>query len=92
MNLLPVAGIVGRNLRGLWPTEAAARDGLLDLLAARAGRFKVLGGVAFYVGSAALARLDLVAEIAEPEGQLRLVDGGCKLLAIEVALRSESRE
>ena len=42
MNFLPVAGIVGGNLRGLRPAEAAPGDGLLDLLAARTGRFKIL--------------------------------------------------
>ncbi len=87
MNLFPVACIVGGDLRGLRPTESAARDGFLNLLAARAGRLKILDGVAFHIGSAALPCLDLVAEIAKPERQLRLVDGGCKLLAIEVALR-----
>ena len=83
MDFLPVAGVMGGDLRGLGPAEAAPRDGFFDLLAARAGRFKVLGGVAFHIGSAALARFDLVAEIAEPEGQLRLVDSGRKLLGIE---------
>jgi hypothetical protein len=45
MNLLPVAGVVRRDLRCLRPAEAAPGDGFLDLLAARAGRFKVFGGV-----------------------------------------------
>jgi hypothetical protein len=76
------------NLRGLRPAEAALCNGLLDLLAARAGCLKVLRRVSLYVRRAALAGLDLVAEIAEPEGQLRLVDSGCKLLGIEEALRS----
>src|SRR5665213_4234825 len=87
MDFLAVAGVMSGNLCGFRPAESASRYGLFDLLAAWAGRFKVLGGVALYVGSAALARFDLVAEIAEPVGQLRLVDSGCKLLAIEVALR-----
>src|SRR5665213_4337067 len=87
MDFLAVAGVMSGNLCGFRPAESASRYGLFDLLAAWAGRFKVLGGVALYVGSAALARFDLVAEIAEPVGQLRLVDIGCILLAIEVALR-----
>src|ERR1035437_7472239 len=86
-NFLFVACVVRGNLRGLRPAEAAPRDGLLDLLAAEARCLKVLRRVSLYVRRAALARLDQVAEIAEPEGQLRLVDSGCKLLAIEVALR-----
>src|ERR1035437_5855273 len=86
-NFLFVACVVRGNLRGLRPAEAAPRDGLLDLLAAEARCLKVLRRVSLYVRRAALARLDQVAEIAEPEGQLRLVDSGCKLLAI----RSEER-
>ena len=86
MNFLPVAGIVSCNLGCLGPAKTATRNRFLDLLAAWAGGFKILGGVALHVGSTALPSLDLVAEIAEPERQLRLVDGGCKLLAVEVAL------
>jgi hypothetical protein len=52
-----------------------------------AGGFQVLGCVALYVGSTALARLDLVTEIAEPIGQFGLINGGRKLLTIEVTLR-----
>ena len=85
MNFLFVAGVVGGDLSGLWPAEAAVCDGLLDLLAARAGRLKVLRRVALYVRRATLAGLDLVAEIGKPEGQLRLIDSGCKLLGIEEA-------
>src|ERR1019366_6644151 len=82
-NILLVACIVRGNLRGLRPAEAAPRDSLLDLLAARAGCLKVLWRVSLYVRCAALARLDLVAEIAKPEGQFRLVDGSGELLGIE---------
>src|ERR1035441_4181933 len=84
-NVLFVACIVGGNLRGLRPAEAAPRDGLLDLLASRAGRLQVLRRVSLYVRRAALAGLDLIAEIAKPEGQLRLIDSGCKLLGIKEA-------
>ena len=70
----------GGDLRGLRPAETAPCDGFFDLLAARAGRFKVFGGVSLYVGSTALSRFDLVAEIAKPERQLRLIDSGGELL------------
>ena len=73
------------NLRGLRPAEAALCNCLLDLLPARTGRLKIFRRVSLDVGRAALAGLYLVAEIAEPEGQLRLVHGGCKLLGIEEA-------
>jgi hypothetical protein len=36
MDFLAVAGVVGSDLRGLWPTESAFCDSLFDLLAARA--------------------------------------------------------
>src|SRR5665213_160005 len=87
MNLLPVAGVVSSNLRCLRPAETAPRNGFLDLLAAGTGGFQVLSGVALYVGRTALASLDLVAQIAEPEREFRLINGGRKLLAIEVTLR-----
>jgi hypothetical protein len=82
-NILLVACVVRGNLRGLRPTEAALCDGLFDLLAARAGRLKILRRVSLYVWRATLASLDLVAEIAKPEGQFRLIDSGCKLLRVE---------
>jgi len=84
-NVLFVARVVRGNLRGLWPAETALCNGLLNLLAARAGRLKVLRRVSLYVRRTTLAGLDLVAEIAKPEGQFRLVDGSCELLGIEEA-------
>ncbi len=74
MNLLPVTGVMGGDLRCLRPTETAPRNGFLNLLVAGTGCFKVLSGVALYIGRTAFSGLDLVAQIAEPEGQLRLVD------------------
>jgi hypothetical protein len=68
-NFLFVACVVRGNLRGLRSAETALCDGLFDLLAARAGCLKVLRRVSLYVRRAALADLDLVAEIAKPEGQ-----------------------
>jgi hypothetical protein len=90
MDFLPVSGVMGGDLRGLRPAKAAPCDGFFDLLAARTGRFKVLGGVALYVGSATLSSLNLVAKIAKPEGQLRLIDGGGELLGIEEPARLQS--
>src|ERR1035437_4762944 len=49
-NVLFVACVVCGNLRGLRPAETAPRYSLLDLLAARAGCFKVLWRVSLYVG------------------------------------------
>ena len=43
-DLFAVAGIVRGNLRGFWPAESAAGDGLDDLLAARTGGVKILLG------------------------------------------------
>jgi hypothetical protein len=59
MNFLFVAGVVGGDLRGLRPAEAAPFDGLLDLLAARAGSVKVLLRVALYLGRAALSQASI---------------------------------
>jgi hypothetical protein len=84
-NILFVACVVGSNLSRLWPAEAALCNGFLDLSAAWAGSLKILRRISLDVGGATLACLDLVAEIAEPEGQLRLVDRGCELLGIEEA-------
>jgi len=78
-----VAGVVGRNLRGLRAAEAAVRKGFLDLLTPWAGRVKIFLRVSLDLRRAALARLDFVAEIAEPVHQLRLIHGS------RVALRSK---
>jgi len=53
MDFLPVTGVMGCNFSRLRSTKTAQRNRFLDLLAARTGGFKVLGGVALYVGSAA---------------------------------------
>ncbi len=83
MNLFLVAGGVRGDLRGLRPLIAGSFKVLAYLLAARAGGVKVLLRVAFDLRRAASSRLDLIAEIAQPVGQLRLIDGGSKLLAVE---------
>ncbi len=82
-DLLSIAGVVRRDLRGLRPGETAAATGLFDLLAARAGGIKILLRVAFDVRRSAPARLDLVAESAELVGEMGLIDGGGELLALE---------
>src|ERR1700678_2466890 len=85
VNLFFVAGVVGGDLRGLRPAKAAPAKSLLDLVAARAGSVEVLLRVAFYLGGAALACLDLVAQISQPIGKLGLINSGCELLRIEEA-------
>jgi hypothetical protein len=82
-NHLLVAGVVSRNLRRFRATESTVRKGFLDLLTPWAGGIKILLRVSLDLWRAALARLDFVAEIAEPVRQLRLIHGGC------VALRGE---
>ena len=62
-----------------------------DLLAARAGGVKILLRVSFDLRRAALAGFDLVAEIAQPVGQLRLIDGGGELLRLEEVRAPEAR-
>ena len=47
-------------------------------------------GISFDLGSATLARLDLIPEIGEPTGQCRLVDRCGEVLGIEEALLLES--
>jgi hypothetical protein len=51
---------------------------------------KVFLRISFDLGSATLARLDLIPEIAEPIDQSRLVDRCGEVLGIEEALRMES--
>ena len=83
MNFLFVAGVVGGDLRGLRPAEAAFGHRLLDLLAAGTGSVQVLLRIAFDLRCASLPCLDFIAEIAKLIGQFRLIDSGCELLTLE---------
>ena len=83
MNFFFVAGVVGGDLRGLRPAEAAFRHGLLDLLAAGTGSVQILLRIAFDLRCASLPCLDFIAEIAKLIGQFRLIDSGCELLTLE---------
>ena len=87
MNLFAVACGVRGDLCGLLPGAACALQILANLLAARAGCVEVLLRVAFDFRRAAAANGDLVTELAKPVSQLRLIDGGGKLLRCEEALR-----
>ena len=85
VNLLPVAGAVGGDLRGFRPLESGSLKIVANLLRAGAGGIKVLLGVALDFGRATASGLNLVAEIAEAEGEFGLVDGSGKLLGVEQA-------
>ena len=83
--LLAVSGGVSRDLRGLRAAVSGLFQLLFDLLGARAGGVKVLLRVSFDLRCAASARLDFVSQVAELVGQLRLIHGCRKLLALEEA-------
>jgi hypothetical protein len=87
MNLFAVACRVRGDFGGLFSGAACALQVLPNLLAARAGCIKVLLRVTFDFRCAAAANGDLVTEVAKPVSQLGLIDGGCKLLRCEKALR-----
>src|SRR5208282_516289 len=87
MNFLFVAGVVGGDLRGLRPAEAAFGHSFLDLLAAGTGSVQVLLRIAFDLRCTSLPCLDFIAEIAKLIGQFRLIDSGRELLAVEETLR-----
>ena len=87
MNLFAVARGVRGDLGRLFSGAPGPLQILTNLLAARAGCVKVLLRVALDFRSAAAANGDLVTELAKPVSQLRLIDGGGKLLRCEKALR-----
>ena len=87
MNLFAVARRMRGDLGGFFPIAAGAFEVLADLLAARARCVKILLRVALDLRRAAAAGRDFVAKLAEPVGQLRLIDGRGKLLRGEEALR-----
>src|ERR1700683_1718639 len=89
-NFFFVAGVVGGDLRGARPAEAAFRHGLLDLLAAGAGSVQILLRIAFDLRCAFFPCLDFIAEIAKPKGEFRLINSGSKLLAVEETFRLDS--
>ena len=90
MDLFPVAGRVRGDLRGLRPLKPLRSmvSRICWLRGLDASRYSC--GVALDLGSAAPSSLDLIAEIAEPEHQFGLIDGGGKLLAIEESSRLKS--
>src|SRR6202034_2693349 len=57
------------------------------LLAARTRSVKIRLRIARDLRRSALSGLNLIAQIAEPVGKLRLIDGSGKLLAVEITLR-----
>ena len=87
MNLFAVARGVRGDLGGLFSGAAGALQIFTNLLAARAGCVEILLRVALDLRRAAAANGDLVAKLAKPVGQLRLIDGRGKLLRCEKALR-----
>ena len=87
MNLFAVARGVRGDLGRLLPGAAGALQILANLLAARAGCVQILLRVALDFRRAAAANGDLVAKLAKPVSQLRLIDGRGELLRCEKALR-----
>jgi len=83
MNLFTVTG----GMRGDLCSFRALITGLLQmlayLLATRTGGIKILLRVALDLGCAATARLNFIAEIAEPIRQFRLIYSRRKLLRLE---------
>ena len=81
--LLTIARRMCGDLRGLWSLETGALHLLFDLLRAWARRVKVRLRIALYFRCAALAWLDLVAQLAKVMGQHRLIDGGRIVLRLK---------
>ena len=87
MNLLCGRASNARRFRQLRNPFGLSFQILSNLLAARARCVEIFLRVAFDFWRAAAARGDFVTKLAEPEGQLRLVDGGRELLRRKQALR-----
>jgi hypothetical protein len=87
MDLFAITGGVSGDFCGFLSGAPCSLQILANLLAARAGCIEVLLRVAFDFWGAAAANGDLVTKLAKPIGQLRLIDGGGKLLRCEKALR-----
>ena len=87
VNFLAVARRMGGNFGGLFPVAAGTLQVFTDLLAAGTRCVKVLLRVALDLRRAASSRGDLVAELAQPVGQLRLINGRGELLRSEETLR-----
>src|SRR6202167_496468 len=87
MNFLAVAGRVRSDLGSFLPRAARAFEIFTNLLASRAGCVEIFLCVSLDLRSTAPPCLNFVTKLAEPVGQLGLIDGRGKLLRGEEALR-----
>ena len=87
MNLLLVAGRVGRDLSSLLAVPTGALQVLANLLTARAGRIQIFLAISLNLRGAASTNGNFVSQLPQSIGQFRLIDGCGKLLRIEEALR-----
>src|SRR5947209_728833 len=79
---LGVACGMGRNLGGFGSGLAVRFEMVLDLFASRAGSFDVFLAVAFDLRRSMNARLDLVSQFLQAQGQFGAIDRGCILLRL----------
>jgi hypothetical protein len=83
LNLFLVARGVGGDLRRFVAGETILLHVSEDLILALARSVKILLRISLDLRCAASARRNLVAQLAQPKGQLRLIDGSGELLRLE---------